>query len=122
MIQARHAGHEITWLPAPQALETYEGGTFDLIVTAGVLIHIPPAQLHSTMQAIVDASADYVLAVEYHAEQEEEVEYRGHAGMLWRRPYGKLYQAMGLVLVDEWDAGEGFDRCRAVLLRKRIDP
>ena len=91
---------------------------YELTFTAGVLIHIAPSELKPTMEAIVRASADYVLAVEYHAEHEEEVLYRGQSGMLWRRPYGKLYQDMGLQLVREWDAGEGFDRCTASLLRK----
>lgn len=90
----------------------------ELVFTSGVLIHIAPEDLQATMQSIVDASCDYVLAVEYAAEQEEEVLYRGHEGKLWKRPYGKLYQGMGLTLVQEFDAGEGFDRCTAFLLRK----
>ena len=91
---------------------------FELVFTCGVLIHIAPEDLQATMQSIVDASCDYVLAVEYAADQEEEVLYRGYGGKLWKRPYGKLYQDMGLTLVQEFDAGEGFDRCTAWLLRK----
>ena len=90
----------------------------ELVFTSGVLIHIAPEDLKATMQSIVDASCDYVLAVEYAAEQEEEVLYRGHEGKLWKRPYGKLYQDMGLTLAAEFDAGEGFDRCTAWLLRR----
>lgn len=104
--------------PALEVLPFFDE-EFDLVFTAGVLIHVPPAELNPTMEAIVKASADYVLAVEYHAEREEEVLYRGQSGMLWRRPYGKLYEAMGLQLVKEWDAGSAFDRCQAWLLRRR---
>lgn len=94
---------------------------FDLVFTAGVLIHVPPVDLTKTMEAIVRASADYVLAVEYAAEQEEEVLYRGHTGALWKRPFGELYQRMGLKLVYQESLGkeDGFDNCSAWLLSKR---
>lgn len=89
----------------------------ELVFTAGVLIHVAPEPLEATMRAIVEASCDYVLAIEYEAEAEEEVEYRGHAGKLWRRPFGKLYEAMGLKLAGSGPA-DGFDRCTYWLLRK----
>ena len=116
--QARAAG--IVGLhnaPALEILRFYES-EFDLVFTAGVLIHVAPAEIEATMRAIVNASADYVLAVEYAADKEEEVEYRGEHRALWKRPYGELYQRMGLTLVDEGDAGPGFDRCHYWLLRK----
>ena len=116
--QARAAG--IVGLhnaPALEILRFYES-EFDLVFTAGVLIHVAPAEIEATMRAIVNASADYVLAVEYAADKEEEVLYRGQSGMLWRRNYGQLYQDMGVQLVQQWDAGAGFDRCSATLLRK----
>jgi spore coat polysaccharide biosynthesis protein SpsF len=94
----------------------------ELVFTAGVLIHIPPESLAETMQKIVDASFDYVLAVEYasHSGEEEAIDYRGNDEMLWRRDYGRLYQGMGLELVDQWEVGDeqGFDSCIAWLLRK----
>jgi trans-aconitate methyltransferase len=91
---------------------------YELVFTAGVLIHIAPQDLQAFMQRIVDASCDYVLAVEYEADTETEVEYRGHSGKLWKRPYGKLYQEMGLTLVEEGDPGTAFDRCKYWLLRR----
>lgn len=88
-----------------------DSNSIELVFTSGVLIHIPPDELPLMMQAIVDASCDYVLAIEYDAEVEEEVEYRGHTGKLWKRPYGKLYEAMGLTLVETGILGaqDGFD-------------
>src|SRR5260221_13517341 len=62
----------------------------DLVFTCGVLIHIPPETLHETMQQIAVASRRFVLAVEYEADEEEEIEYRGHAGRLWKRPFGRM--------------------------------
>jgi hypothetical protein len=45
------------------------------------------------------------------------IEYRGEKDRLWKRPYGKLYEAMGLTLVKAGPA-EGFDRCDFWLLSK----
>lgn len=89
----------------------------DLVFTAGLLIHIVPADLPRVMQNLVNASGRYVLAVEYEAKTEEEVPYRGHAGRLWRRPFGLLYEQMGLRLVHTGPA-TGFDRCTFWLMDK----
>ena len=92
----------------------------ELSFTAGVLIHIAPENLTKTMQTIIDHSRDYVLAIEYDAEEETEVEYRGESGMLWKRPYGQIYQDMGLTLIEtgKLQMDVGFDNCRYWLLRK----
>lgn len=90
----------------------------ELVFTAGVLIHISPENLQALMQSLANASTEWVLAIEYSAAQEEEVTYRGHAQRLWRRPYGKLYQDMGLEMVRHGPAGKGFDNCTYWLLRK----
>jgi pseudaminic acid biosynthesis-associated methylase len=92
--------------------------SYDLTFTAGVLIHVPPDELDLFMWNIVDNSHEYVLAVEYDSEKEEEVEYRGHSGKLWKRPYGQLYQDMGLTLVESKYSVEGFDDCTFWLFRK----
>ena len=115
--QAAMCGISLHRSDALTALRLYTG-TIELVFTAGVLIHIGPGELEATMRAIINASARYVLSVEYESEQVEEVDYRGHAGKLWRRPFGKMYEDLGLKLVKRWDAGPGFDRCTAVLLEK----
>jgi pseudaminic acid biosynthesis-associated methylase len=92
----------------------------ELVFTCGVLIHIAPEDLKATMQAIINASCDYVLAVEYFSVHEEELVYRDHLGKLWKRDFGKLYCELGLKLVNEgWVGNEdGFDNCAWWLLRK----
>lgn len=90
---------------------------YDLTFTAGMLIHVAPENLQATMAKLVRASGQYVLAVEYEAPEEQEVQYRGQQGLLWRRPFGKLYQDMGLKLVTSMPA-QGFDRCTAWLLER----
>lgn len=109
--RAKYAGFNIERMKAEKALPPYDAGIFELAFTAGVLIHIAPEDLKRMMQAIIDASCDYVLCIEYEADHEEEVLYRGHSGKLWKRPYGQMYMDMGLELVEtgKLDDKDGFD-------------
>jgi len=117
--RARCAGLDVQLVCPAAQVSMMDGPIAELTFTAGVLIHIPPEQLPSVMKLLVYRSYDYVLAVEYASltGAEEPVTYRGKEGMLWRRDYGKLYQDMGLTLVETGEA-EGFDRCHYFLMRK----
>lgn len=97
------------------------GTHYDIVFTAGVLIHIEPQDLEKLMFDIIAVSDKYVLAVEYFAEKEEEVLYRGHSGKLWKRNYGKLYEERGLKLIDTGflDEKSGFDDCVYWLMEKK---
>jgi pseudaminic acid biosynthesis-associated methylase len=64
---------------------------FDLVFTAGVLIHQPTATLPRVMGEVVRTARRYVLAIEYYAAETEEIPYRGQQGALFRRDYGRLY-------------------------------
>ncbi len=100
------------------ASEAHKLGRFDLVASVGVLIHIAPEQLPEVMTSIAQASREYVLAVEYAADKEEEIEYRGHVERLWKRPFGKLYEDMGLTMVEQGEApADAFDRCHWWLLK-----
>lgn len=116
--EARAAGLDVQLAHEHGLAGLYEPGTMDLVFTAGVLIHVAPDQLRRTMQELIDLSGRYVIAVEYHVDEgEQEVEYRGVAGALWKRNYGKLYQDLGLRLLSQGEAG-GFDQCTYYLLEK----
>lgn len=106
---------------AHDALTHHGAGTFDLTFTAGVLIHIPSDHLAATMSALAALSKRYVLAIEYEADQETEIEYRGKRDLLWKRPYGHLYRDLGLRFIDAWRPEHvvGFDNCTAWLMEKR---
>jgi pseudaminic acid biosynthesis-associated methylase len=80
------------WSPARQL--PFRDGFFDLVFTAGVLIHQPDETLPLVMSEIVRCSRKYVLASEYFAETKTEVPYRGHSGALFKRDYGGLYQTL----------------------------
>jgi pseudaminic acid biosynthesis-associated methylase len=101
----------------------FRDGFVDLAFTAGVLIHQPEVTLPIVMSEIVRSSRRYVLWIEYFAPRTEEVEYRGQAGSLFRRDYGRIYHETfpELQLVEEGflDPDDGFDRGTWQLLEKR---
>ena len=92
----------------------------ELVFTAGCLIHIPPDHVFDTMRDLVNTSYKYILSIEYEADKEEEIEYRGQAGLLWKRPYGKMYEDLGLTEIDCGPVGpaDGFDDCTWRLMSK----
>lgn len=107
------------WVAAGNIVEGAGLPRSDLVFTAGVLIHLAPDDLEAAMRAIVAASREYVVAVEYGADTEEMIRYRGHDA-LWRRPFGALYEAMGLRIIGKGFVGkaDGFDDCQWWCLRK----
>lgn len=116
--EARAQGFEVQHVGEHGVAGLYEPGSMDLVFTAGVLIHMPPADLERTMRDLIDLASRYVVAVEYHVDEGEvEVEYRGQSGALWKRNFGKLYQDLGLNLLSQGVAG-GFDQCEYYLLEK----
>ncbi len=81
----------VTAVEAPGQELPFADGSFDLVFTAGVLIHVGPADLPAVTAEIVRCSRRFVLCAEYFAEEETEVPYRGERGALFRRDYGGLY-------------------------------
>jgi pseudaminic acid biosynthesis-associated methylase len=63
----------------------------DLAFTAGVLIHIAPADLGQATDEIVRVARRYVLCAEYFAHTPEEAPYRNHLGLLFKRDFGAFY-------------------------------
>ena len=59
---------------------------YDLVLTKGVLIHIPPDRIQETYRRVYKASQKYILICEYYNPVEVEIPYRGNAGKLWKRP------------------------------------
>lgn len=89
---------------------------FDLVFTAGVLIHQSADALPVVMAEIVRCSRRYVLCVEYFAEEPVEVLYRGQERALFKRNYGRIYQEMfpdlKLVESEELSREQGWDDVR----------
>jgi pseudaminic acid biosynthesis-associated methylase len=102
----------------------FDGREFDLVFTAGVLIHVPPETLDGVLREIVRVARRYVLAVEYFAEQEEVVRYREHDDLLWKRDFRRAYERVAtdlrLVRSGFWGPDDGFDDATWWLL-ERVD-
>lgn len=98
-------------------------GEFDLVLTAGVLIHVPPAMLSSALNELYRVSRRYILSIEYYAEAEQEVAYRDRDAMLWKRPFDEVYRtafpSLGLVRSGYVAEPDGFDRSHWWLFEKR---
>lgn len=82
----------INAIQAPAQDLPFEDAAFDLVFTAGVLIHIGPDDLAAVTAEIVRCSRRFVLCAEYFAEEETEVPYRGERGALYKRDYLAHYR------------------------------
>jgi len=91
----------------------FRDGAFDLVFTAGVLIHQPEESLFRVMGEAVRCARRYVLCNEYYAPETTPVEYRGQSGALFKRDYGRIYQELfpRLTLLGRGilGAGQGWD-------------
>ncbi|KKK76627.1 hypothetical protein LCGC14_2861720, partial [marine sediment metagenome] len=80
----------------------FKDNFFDLVFTAGLLIHIPPKDIKKAMEEIIRVSNKYVLAIEYYANEERERPFLGKLGITWERPYKNMYVIdEGLKLLEE---------------------
>ena len=94
----------------------------DLVFTAGVLIHVALPDLPRALDEIHRAARRWVLAIEYFADTETSIPYRGRDDLLWKRDFRDHYRRRfaDLALVGEGylDAASGFDRCHWWLFEK----
>src|SRR4051812_43099010 len=63
----------------------------DLVITSGLLIHIPTDKLIPSMKEIHRCAKRWIISAEYFAPSEEMIPYRGHDNALWRRDYGSIW-------------------------------
>jgi len=107
---AKKRGH-IVWNTSVQEMDTSR--QFDLVFTCGVLMHIPDTELPKAMDTIWQCATKYALAIEYWGPDEEK-EYRGKYGMLWKR---RAYVYPGK-LIDTGTLSDRFDHCHYWLYKK----
>ena len=119
-INTAHVRHKEANIVRASGLELpFRDQYFDLVFTAGVLIHQRPEEVDVLMQEVIRVSSQYVLAVEYSAEVFEEVPYHGKTEALFRGPFGDIYSGRyGLKMLEygKLDKREGFDDCDYWLL------
>jgi spore coat polysaccharide biosynthesis protein SpsF len=112
------------WSPARTL--PFRDGWFDLVFTAGVLIHQPESALTDVMAEIVRCSRRYVLCLEYFSPSRVEIPYRGETGALFKDDFGGRYRqafpALQLVETGELGPEEGWDHVTWWLLAKTDAP
>jgi pseudaminic acid biosynthesis-associated methylase len=62
-------------------------GTYDLVFTKGVLIHISPDELPLVYKKMAEASSRYVMIAEYYNPTPVGIDYRGHENRLFKRDF-----------------------------------
>ncbi|OFY63622.1 MAG: methyltransferase type 11 [Bacteroidetes bacterium RIFCSPLOWO2_02_FULL_36_8] len=64
---------------------------FDMVYTAGVLIHIAPDNLPKIISEMIRCSRKYVWGFEYYSAIKKEINYRGNKGFLWKMDYANEF-------------------------------
>ena len=115
------------WFPWINSVEgsvfdlPFKDGWMSLCFTVGMLIHVPPSQIHRAMDEIVRVSGKYILCAEYWAEEERERPFLDLLGVTWERPWDEMYQnwyKLTIVSAGELKKEEGFNGLRWWLFKK----
>jgi pseudaminic acid biosynthesis-associated methylase len=69
----------------------FKDGFFDLVFTAGVLIHIHPRNIKNVLKEIYRCSSKYIWGYEFYAPDYTMKVYRGHEQLFWKTDFPKLY-------------------------------
>ena len=69
----------------------FKQGSFDLVFTTGVLIHIHPDNLLKNMERMYKLSSGYILMGEYFNRTPIMLEYQGQKDKLFKRDFGKFF-------------------------------
>lgn len=119
---ARTASPKIATLRGDVFDLPFKDGRFDLVFTAGVLIHVALGDLPRALREICRVSRRHVLAIEYFAEEETVIPYRGHDDLLWKRDFLAHYRRecpdLRPVRQGYWGPEAGFDRTHWWLLER----
>jgi pseudaminic acid biosynthesis-associated methylase len=89
--QARSRVRGINVVEASALEIPFRDGSFDLVFTSGVLIHIAPADVPLVLSEIHRCTNKYIWGFEYHAATPTEVPYRGNRNLLWKMNYAQAF-------------------------------
>lgn len=67
---------------------------YDLVYTAGVLIHINPDTLPLIIKKIDNLSKQHIFGFEYYSDHLEEIKYRNHPNTCWKQNFPKLIKKL----------------------------
>jgi len=89
--KAKKLTKNIDFLQASALDLPFKDNCFDLVFTAGVLIHINPNDLPKVIDEMYRTSKRYIWGCEYFSESCQEINYRGNQNMLWKTNFLKLF-------------------------------
>jgi pseudaminic acid biosynthesis-associated methylase len=69
----------------------FADASIDLVFTSGVLIHVAPDDLLQSCREIHRVARHSIVCVEYFSNQPQEISYRGHSGVLFKRDFGSFW-------------------------------
>lgn len=99
-------------------------GQFELVFTAGVLIHL--SETKKAMEEIKRVSSKYILSIEYYTEKPREINYRDDV-YCYAKDWPKLWEELGCKVIDhgemkdfgETKLGDDFSKaCHYTLVQK----
>lgn len=101
----------------------FESASMDCVFTSGVLIHISPDDLGPSVDEIHRVSRKYIVCIEYFSPNPEQIHYRGHSDLLFKRDYGQYYldRFQDIELLDYgffWKRATGLDNLTWWAFRK----
>ena len=69
----------------------FKDNYFDLAFTAGVLIHVSPADMKDALREMYRVSRKYILGFEFWSDRHTPITYRGHTNFLWKANFARMY-------------------------------
>ncbi|MDO8561481.1 MAG: methyltransferase domain-containing protein [bacterium] len=100
----------------------FKDGSFGLVYTSGVLIHISPDDIKSIMSEMHRVSSRYIWGFEYYAPEYTPVTYRGKKDLLWKTDFADLFLAqfpdLRLVKEKKYPMTDGVNVNQMYLLEK----
>lgn len=101
----------------------FKDNYFDVVYTAGVLIHISPNDIEKAMREIYRTSKKYIWGYEYFSEDYKAIDYRGNNDRLWKGNFSKmfmeLYPDLALIKEKKYPYVEGDNEDVMYLLKKK---
>jgi pseudaminic acid biosynthesis-associated methylase len=88
---ARNRVHGIPVLQGSGFEIPFKTGSFDLVFTSGVLIHIAPDDLSTIMGEIYRCTSRFIWGFEYYSDSMTEINYRGNTSVLWKADHASIF-------------------------------
>ena len=70
----------------------FKDNFFDLVYTAGVLIHISKDDVNKVISEMHRCSKKYIWGFEYYSNDAKEVSYRGNTNLLWKADFSGIFR------------------------------